>query len=211
MAKATDTNTGQLGFDALLVETDAQNRKRRFDRQTAHLPGSMADALDHYRNLLEDHHAAMLAAACDEVVRIREEARLLAAKLNGGSFGMLAGPDAPGNVLMDRTAVPADRLPLWGQTGRFVVEVAGIPVAVDMQGMLGIASRSHWLGFAIHAADWQQPFLSETGYRSFLGVGMELQPGITPEAFVTRILSAYLDDALNGKPVVIGERYRRED
>ena len=68
---------GQLGFDALLSVADSDNRARKFERETAHLPATMEEALPFYRILLRQHHAAMLGADVDEAIRLREEARKL--------------------------------------------------------------------------------------------------------------------------------------
>lgn len=208
MTRTHDNDAGQLGFDALLADTEAQNASRKFERETAHLPGDMEKGLSFYRELLRAHNSAMLACDGDEIVRLRAEARLLAAKLNGGTFGILAGPESPGNVLMDRTAAPEAHVPLWGQRGEFIIKIADIPVRVEMEGMLGIASHCHWLGFAIHAVDRDRPFLSETGYRSFLGMHAEPVAGLSVDGFVTMVLSTYLKRELKSDLLEIGAQYR---
>ena len=91
--------TAQLGFADLLTEAATTNEQRQMDRATAHLPGTMETALPFYRRMIENHHAAMQAADIDKAMSIREEAHLLAAKLNGGACGIIAGPDAPGCIL----------------------------------------------------------------------------------------------------------------
>jgi hypothetical protein len=85
----------QLGFTGLLTDADTANGQRRLDRATAHLPGTMEEALPFYRRMIERHHAAMLAAEIGEAMSIREEAHKLAAKLNGGMTGIIASDDAP--------------------------------------------------------------------------------------------------------------------
>ncbi|ANK79350.1 MAG: hypothetical protein TEF_00040 [Rhizobiales bacterium NRL2] len=209
MTRTHDNDAGQLGFDALLADTDAQNANRKFERETAHLPGDMEKGLSFFRELLRAHHDAILACDGDEIVRIRGQARLLAAKLNGGTFGILAGPEASGNVLMDRTAAPQGHVPLWGQKGDFIIEIADIPVRVEMEGMLGIASHCHWLGFSIHAVDRDRPFLSETGYRSFLGVHVDPVNNVTVDQFVETVLRSYLSNELRGHPVILSQRGQR--
>ena len=89
----------QLGFADLLTEAATTNEQRQMDRATAHLPGTMEEALPFYRCMIDKHHAAMQAAAIEQAMSIREEAHLLAAKLNGGTCGIIAGPDAPGCIL----------------------------------------------------------------------------------------------------------------
>ena len=203
MTRTHDNDAGQLGFDDLLADTEAQNAHRKFERETAHLPGDMEKGLSFYREQLRAHNSAMLACDGDEIIRIRGQARLLAAKLNGGTFGILAGPESPGNVLMDRTAGPERHVPLWGQKGDFIIDIDDIPVRVEMEGMLGIVSHCHWLGFAIHAVDRDRPFLSETGYRSFLGVHADPAKDVAVDQFVETVLRSYLSEELGGHPVAL--------
>lgn len=210
MTRTHKDSIQQLGFDALLADTDAQNQKRQFDRDTAGLPGEMEQGLSHYRQLIEAHHRAMMATDGEEIIRIRDEAHLLATKLNSGEPGILAGSDAPGNVLMARTAAPDGQVPLWGQVGSFTIEIASTQVRIEMQGMLDITSSCHWLGFAIHAVDWEKPFLSHTGYRSFLGVCIDMKPDLATDAFVEYVLNTYLRDELGGALEPIDARYRRD-
>lgn len=210
MTQAHNDSIQQLGFDALLAETDTQNQKRQFERETAGLPDDMEQGLSHYRQLIDAHHTAMMAADGEEIIRIRDEARMLASKLNGGAPGILAGSDAPGSVLMARTAAPDGQVPLWGQVGSFTLEVASTPVRIEMEGMLGIASHTHWLGFAIHAVDWEKPFLSHTGYRSFLGICIGMKPDFATDAFVEYVLNTYLEDGLGGALEPIDAGYRHE-
>lgn len=77
----------QFGFDALLTSFGHANRKRQVQRETGHLPCTMAEALPLYRGLIERHHAAMLAADEAEAMRLKEEAHKLAGHLNGGDPG----------------------------------------------------------------------------------------------------------------------------
>jgi hypothetical protein len=158
----------QLGFDALLAAFDETNVEQAFARETAHLPSTIDEAMPFMRGLIERHHAAMLVDDFDEVMDLREEARLLASRLNGGKPGILAGNDAPGCVLERETAAPVGAQPLWGQHGEFCVTIGAMEVRVEIDGMFGIGSTS-CLGpaFYAHAVDYARPFLSETGYRLF--------------------------------------------
>lgn len=119
----------QLGFAGLLTEADTANEQRQFDKATAHLPGTMEEALPFYRRMIERHHAAMLAAAIDEAMGIREEAHR-----NGGTCGIIAGPDAPGCILERESAAAPETLPLWGQAGEFIVTVGAMRVRIELQG-----------------------------------------------------------------------------
>jgi hypothetical protein len=202
-------NAAQLGFETLLADADSENRAHAVERETGHLPGTMDAALPFYRQLIRDHHAAMLAADIDEVIRLRKEARKLALRLNGGEGGILAHDDAPARVLERETAATDGAVPLWGQTGAFLIAPGDMRVRIAIDGIFGIGAGSlFWPGFSAHAADWDEPFLSSTGYRSFLGVYADPEPGMTPDAFARAVIGAYIKDALKDKPVMIDERYR---
>lgn len=201
--------SAQLGFDGILEQADEDNRRRIFERDTAHLPGTMAEALPFYRCLIEQHHAAMLAADIDETMRLREEAHNLALKLNDGEPGILAHDDAPGYVLERETAAPKGTASLWGQQGEFIVEIDGMKVRVELDGMFGTGGCFYyWPGFSAHAVDRDKPFLGQTGYHSFLGIYAEEKPGITPELFVRAIIGEYVSVELRGRLVDIEERHR---
>lgn len=200
----------QIGFDALLAEADAENRERKFERKTVHLPETMEAGITYFRGLIAKNHAAMLAADEAETRRLRKEARLLAVKLNRGDGGILAHETAPGYVLARETAAKPGTVPLWGQTGEFAVQVAGMAVRIEMDGMFGIgATTMHWPGFSASALKPDKPFLSETGYRSFLGVRADPAPDMTPDTFAEMIVEAYVERDLRGKLLTIAEKHRR--
>lgn len=210
MTASFKTPPQQLGFDALLNSAAADNQSRKHERACAYLPGRMAEAVPFLRALIDRHHAAMLAGDAGTVERLREEAHQLAFKLNNYEPGILADDDSPGCVLDRLTQAPEGALPLWGQAGSFVIECASMRVRIEMDGFFGIASRySSWMGFAAHAVDWHAPFLSETGYRSFLGVGGALAPGYTPDAFAKSIITAYVRTDLKGRLHAIKRDFRR--
>lgn len=97
-------HSDQLGFDALLQDAAEDNATRAFNRETTHLPGTWAAALDCHRTQIADHHAAMLANDFETAIAIRKDAHLLAQKLNGGRYGIIADDDAPGCKLDAQTA-----------------------------------------------------------------------------------------------------------
>ena len=85
-------------------------------------------------------------------------------------------------------------------------------VRIDLDGMFGIgAGACYWPGFAAHAVDFERPFLSETDYRSFLGIYADPTPGLLPDEFAAKVVSAHIRRELKGKPVAIGQRYRRRE
>lgn len=198
------TRAAQLGFDLLLASADEENTLRQQERQCAHLPGTMPEAVPFFRGLIDRHHAAMLEGGADAVCELRDEARLRAVKLNRYEAGILADDDAPGRVLDRLTRAAPGAVPLWGQSGQFEIMLEGMRVAIDMDGIFGIgASHMAWLGFSAHALDFDKPFISETGYRSFLGCGGNLLPGYTPERFASEIIAAHIRHGLRGRLVAI--------
>jgi hypothetical protein len=203
-------SASQLGFDALLASADDANHKRQVQRETGHLPSTMTEALPFYRSLIESHHAAMLADDESEAMRLKKEARRLAVRLNGDNvLGIFAADDAPGCVLERETAAPIGTPPLWGQKGDFVLTVEGMRVRIEMDGLFGICSHTVWPGIKAHAVDHERPFLSETGFRSFLGIQAELIPNLTPEAFAREVISSYVGRHLGNRLVAIRSEYRR--
>jgi hypothetical protein len=149
---------------------------------------------------MQRHHEAMLAGDVPAAMKIREEAHELALKVNGGDAGICAGPDAPAYVLERATAAPAGTVPQLGQTGEFTINVGNMPVRIEQDGMFGVgAMHMTWPGFSAHAVDYQWPFLSETGYRSFIGVHADMVPGITPDVFARRMIEAYVAKECKGK------------
>jgi hypothetical protein len=184
----------QLGFDTFLERAAAENLTRQIARDSAHLPAGLDEALPFFRVLIERHHAAMLAADAPLVTHLREEADRLAFKLNGFRPGILANDDSPGHVLDRETRAPDGRVPRWGQSGRFDISVGSMRVHIEMAGIFGVASfYGAWCGFAAHAIDLDKPFLSETGYRSFLGIGGDLRPGFTPDTYAKEIIASYME------------------
>lgn len=202
-------DTAQLGFDSLLTAAAEDNRKREIERETAHLPGTMNEALPFYRLLIRQHHAAVLAADAAKVTQLRREAKRLALRLNDGEPGILAHENAPGRVLARETAATPGTVPLWGQDGDFVITVGKMRVRIALDGLFGIASSvAFWPGFAAHAVDHDRPFISETGYRSFLGIHAAPVPDLTPDEFAAKVIAAHIDRELKGRLRTIAPQHK---
>ncbi len=210
MSRRIHALPGQLAFDALLAQTEATNEARIKDRKYGHLPSTMDDALPFFRGLIEQHHKAMLDGDCNAVARLREEAHDLATKLNNYEPGIIADEDAPGSVLERLTRAEDGQIPLWGQAGSFEIKHKKMRVRIEIEGVFGIgATFVSWLGFSAHAVDKTKPFLSETGYRSFLGFGGPLRAGHTPDTFVQAVIADYVDRSLRGRLLKIVPLTRR--
>ena len=199
----------QLGFADFLTQADTANRQYRFFKDTAHLPDSLKDALPRHRLQIKQHHAAMLAGDMDAAMAIREEAHQMALRVNGGQGGIIADDDAPGCVLARRCAAAKGKAPLWGQQGGFTVEVDGMKARIEMDGMFGIASTAcPYPGFAARAVDMDKPFISETGYRSYVGIHADPVPGMTPEDFVLAVIRRTISHDLKGRLRLVSQEHR---
>ena len=64
--------TNQLSFAALLSTADDDNHRRKLERETGHLPGTMDEALPFFRELLSRHHERMMAADVEAVMALRD-------------------------------------------------------------------------------------------------------------------------------------------
>jgi hypothetical protein len=191
-----------FGFDEILR-----------DQETAHLPGTMKEAIPYYRALIGRHHAAMMTGDGEKTMAIRQEAEDLAVMLNGGQLlGICGGPDGPARILERETSAPPDAVPMWGQKGSFTVDLNGMKVRIEQDGMFGVGHASmFWPGFGAHTVDYQRPFISETGYRSFLGCQAEIVPGVTPASFARQMLAAYLKEHCKGKLSNIERSYAERE
>ena len=199
----------QFGFDALLADAGADNQARQFEQETAHFPGTIEEAVVFYCDLIDQHHAAMLQNDFKSAIAIREEARQLARKLNCNKPGIIAHEDAPGCVLARTTAAALDNIPLWGQNGTFQLTAANMTLQVTMEGIFGIgACYMPYCSFSVRAVHHDKPFLSSTGYRSFLGVSVESEPGMDTEHFVRRVVEIHVERELGNKLVAIAPQYQ---
>jgi hypothetical protein len=181
---------------------------QELEEQAVPLPVT-EEAVRCFRQLIQEHHAAMLAGDAEAVKAARKKARDLAVKLNGGDACGILAEDGPGKVLARQTAATPGTVPLWGQEGEFDITVGAMPVHIKMDGMfsVGCASAGAYPGFSAHAVDLDRPFLSETGYRSFLGIFAELAPGQTPDAFAQAVCLAHLNHECRGKPKRLDPSY----
>ena len=107
-------------------------------------------------------------------------------------------------MLARLTRAKNGKVPLWGQSGSFEICHGKMRVRIEMDGLFGIgACHMSWLGFSAHAVDRAKPFLSETGFRSFLGCGGELEAGHTPESFAAAMVAAHVSRELKGRLLII--------
>ena len=125
-------------------------------------------------------------------------------KLNGGTFfGCNSGEQEAAHVIDDYCRAKAGNVPIWGQSGEFIVEsAAGRRARVEIKAgcMIGFLSAS------FNAVDLGAPFISETGYRSYMFNLSEVRPGETVHAHMTRIFQAFFD--ARKKPIFVDPESR---
>lgn len=209
MSRRQQQQGEQLGFGALLADADRDNERAKIARAASHLPGKMDEALSFTRALIERHHAAMLVGDAETALAQRDEAHRVAEKLNNYEPGILAGENSPGRMLDRLTRAEDGTVPLWGQSGRFVIALDRLRVEIALEGLFGLTwSTYHWLGFGAYAVDWDKPFLSETGFRSFIAISARLVPGYAPDRFAREIIESFIARENKGKLRIIKPEYR---
>ena len=109
-------------------------------------------------------------------------------KLNGGTFfGCRADDLAAGKIIEKHCASAFGKVPMWGQTGQFLIEVEAIRALVDFGYGYGVGGTH----YDFHAVDLDRSFISETGYRSHLDV---LAAGRTVDEAASAIFTGYLKE-----------------
>lgn len=180
-----------------------------FNEETRHLPRAKDEGITFYRGLIGRFNEVILAGDMKAAEALIAEAHNLAIKLNGGDVAIFADVTSVGNILERETAAPLGRVPLWGQISEgFVIQpMAGLNVRIVMEGMLGIA-RDPVSSFSAHAVDLEKPFISDTGYQSFIGWKFPFSPGMRPDDYVNTALARHIKRHLKGMLYMIEPSYR---
>lgn len=79
---------------------------------------------------------------------------------------------------------------------------------IEARGLFGVCG---FASFNAHAVDLSRPFLSETGFRSFLGYGPGGVPGLTVDAYARRVIERHVQAELRGRLLPIAPHYRRQE
>jgi hypothetical protein len=163
--------------------------QHEIDFEKAPIRNASEDAAPRFMEIIERINASILAGDTARFQNIKDEARALAEELNGGTnFGMSADRNSPTCVLEIETRAPSGKVPLWGQIGEFVIELDGIPVSIDMDGIFGIGFPA----FSARQVRMDLPFpISETGYRHFFGPDAEPIP---VDAYVASVIREHLQE-----------------
>lgn len=182
------------------------------------LPDTMEAAIPVYRGLIERYHAAVIAGDFTLAEKIEDEADDLAAHLNGDTRMGMGVQGGVCDQLAEATAAEKNAVPQWGQRGEFIIEAAGCRVRIEQHGMLDLGGMG-LPGFDANIVDLDKPFISETGYRSFIGgvFAVMMPAGATPDVAARfEIERDLMTDALSGKCrktpkqlVMMKEEYRK--
>lgn len=191
----------QLSFTALFEQAV-------FEERTRHLPTTMDEGTVAYRRLFERYHPVVQACDWKAAKVLIREAKDLAVALNGGDTAILAGPKSSARLLERATRAVDREIPLWGQTGSFILDISKrLKLRVEMDGMFGLCGGPH-PSFVVHAVEPQAPFISETGYRSFLGVSPLAEAGMSTADYAEATIRDYVRRVRKGKLCSIEEEYR---
>jgi hypothetical protein len=176
---------------------------------------------------VEQYHASILAHDQVQAAVASELNEAVIWKLNGSMFfGCMdsENPEAGGILVRDHCKTAPGNVPLWGQTGEFLIEVEGIRAVVEVTDGFG---DGLWPNFGFHAVDTKSDFISETGYRSampcpsygkgvdefacghFMDLLKEKRRPLTPEYREESSLEAW--EWLNPTPMVPADRCHEED
>ena len=154
-------------------------------------PALIQAALPGFLDLLRRFDECMRADNVAGAMLIHEEADKYAADLQGGNpFGMLC-LDGAAHLLDKAAAAPDGEIPMWGQRGNFVLQVGLTLIRFEVDGIFGCMDPFH---FSINAVNWDKPFPSETGYRSFFAGVAHVPVGCTVADWVTHAVKEYIAD-----------------
>lgn len=80
-------------------------------------------------------------------------------------------------------------------------------VRIELDGVFRIGTTAlQFPGFAAHVVDRDAPFLSDTGFRSFLGFTMLLTPDLAVESYIREAIAHQIKTELKGRLVRVSAR-----
>lgn len=141
-------------------------RQQRAEKIAATLPDDEAGLMKAARAAVLAFHTAVMGGNDEALEGARDAYDAVIYKLNGNtSFASYGDDNAPGYRVERHCAAEAGAVPMWGQAGRFVVDMGAFSVDVEYRGLASIGSRMVET-FVFRAVDLDKPFISETGYQS---------------------------------------------
>jgi hypothetical protein len=97
--------------------------------------------------------------ASGNVLNIQMEADELAYQIHRRKHRHQGPPDSPCYRLEEANEPAEGAVPLWGQTGEFIVTVRRAKVSVEMDGMYGIGAMAI-RGFSANVVEPNKPFIA---------------------------------------------------
>jgi hypothetical protein len=182
--------------------SSGEDRDKRAAQLAASMPSDPAILLDVAADAVRALHAAVLAGDADVAAEADDRYEAVIWKLNGERFfGCMADEGSAGRVVERHCRAVPGTVPLWGQSGAFVVAVNGMRVIVEVSDRIGSWIGTNRVSFEFHAVDLDRPFISETGYRSHYD---------SPRAgrSVDQVAAAILAEFQKGNPKMIESDYR---
>lgn len=183
---------------AATKKTASKNDLQRWDRRNRtaalmHLANGMPEAkADQQRKakyILECFHAAVMGAARPQA---EHQALLLDALVWKMSKGLRSNEQR--RQLFVKFAAKPGYVPAWGQSGDFLITVNGVRARVEFDCQLIGMMNPH---FQFHIIDFDRPFISETGYKSFF-YNLELK--IIAKKTVAQVAETIFFDLLSETP-----------
>lgn len=176
------------------------------EARTAHLPSTLEDAVPLVREIIARYNAAMLAGDQPAKTAARQERDDIGWKLTDLGLGDCFAD--VGRQLNELCAAPQGEVPLWGQSGDFIIEALGCRIRIEWEGLYSITE----IQFGAHAVDLDKPFISETGYRSVMTYEIDCTGGAPPvDALVHDLIEHHIASALKGRLVAIKPEYSEHD
>ena len=177
-------------IDAYLIKypTPARKKKQKKAEKRKEKPTDKTSLVAEAMAAVTALHTAVLSFDSQGAADAGNRYEATVWKLNGGTFfGCRADDLAAGKIIETHCASALGEVPMWGQTGQFLIEVEGIRALVDFGYGYGVGGTH----YDFHAVDLDRPFISETGYRSHLDV---LAAGRTVDEAATAIFTGYLKE-----------------
>lgn len=150
------------------LPTDAQQRQEAL---MAALPDEDEAIVEEVRNLLPIHHDHVSDLKFAEAGQVKQRIESLAIKLNGRTMLGIGTKEGAYGRLKVALAAQDGEEPMHGQPGRFLLKAGGCRSVVYSDGVFGFGA------FQVRAIDLDRPFLSSTGFRSFMNWLVEFNGG----------------------------------
>ncbi len=124
------------------------------------LPTDIDQLVARYEQGLVDLHQLALDGDDAGAAKQIEALELMEERANGDTHFGMACDDSPAERLRLETSAPVGEIPTWGRRGVFKMMVDDVPYIVE---------QNEHGNLSVYAVDASKPFISETGFRSFMG------------------------------------------